>query len=156
MHGLNLYLSANSSLVILLFIFIFLSGYCAGGDLRVTWASLCWRLFHVLHYLFFQPYTHLEHRMTIHQIACWFHSGTPTYRQKTSREYQKHTDSWNKIYKVWSLIVAAGVLFTLAAGLTVTGSFSSEHFSSPSRNFCLAFLNSLMNILNCLLPAVLL
>lgn len=60
---------------------------------------------------------------------------------------------WNKLYEVWSSMEAAGMLFTLAAGLT--GLFSNEDFSSSSWNFCLAF-NSLMNTLNCLLTVVLL
>lgn len=104
--------------------------------------------------LLLQPHTCFSHRQATKLLLI---SLRHTHIQaKSFREYKKLTFFWNKIYKVWSLMGAAGMLFTLAVDFRVTGSFSNEHFSSSSWNFCLAFFDSLMNILNCLLPAVLL
>lgn len=82
LHGLNLHLSANSSLVISLLIFLFLKWVLCRwrfewpeqvsvGDFSMSCMNLL-----------FQPCTYLPHRMIIYKIACSFQSGTPTYRQE--------------------------------------------------------------------------
>lgn len=100
------------------------------------------------------PVFHTEWQYT--KLLARFSQAHPHTDKKSFREYWKCTDYFETRY------IKCGVsweqLHVIHSGcwLNSAGSFSNKHSTSWSWNFCLAFFSSLMNILKCLLPAVLL
>lgn len=102
------------------------SGYWDLGDLRVTWASLCWRLFYVLHesHSSLTLVFHTEWQST--KLLAHFSQAHAHIDKKSFREYQKCTDYFETRYIKCDLYW----LYAIHSSCwpKSTGSFSNVHF----------------------------
>lgn len=120
MHRLNLHLSANSSLVISLPIFLFLKWplcrWRFESDLRKSLLEtfLCPAL---ISHSSLTPVFHTEWQST--KLLAHFSQAHPHTDKKSFREYRKCTDYFETRYIKCGVLWEHCILFTLAAGLTV-------------------------------------
>lgn len=150
MHRLNLHLSANSSLVISLLVFLSTSGYFSGGHLSDLSKSLL-ETFLLISYSSLTLVFHTEDNPQNCLLISVRHTPIPT---KSPLGNNKNIQIILKqgIYSVVST-GSSCTLFALAAGSRVQVVLPMN--TSSSWKFYLGFFNNLMNILKCLLLAVL-
>lgn len=120
MHRLNLHLSANSSLVISLLIFLFLKWLLCRwrfeSDLSKSLLEtfLCPAL---ISHFSLTPVFHTEWQYT--KLLAHFSQAHPHMDKKSFREYRKCTDYFETRYIKCGVSWEHCILFALAAGLTV-------------------------------------